>query len=272
MLRKITGLIILSVIFTSFGAQAVLKDDIKKKLRDVTFTQSFNIKEDTFFTDRKDKPRMFLPDDWQKKLNLPPFPAFGTPAFYQDVETIMDLAKQRTPELTYRIRDERIATAFFLGPVHIADLRLYHGKKDDLADFFNDVFTDIDVALYTLKQKFNRGRPIDIIPNWETVIETPGHASYPCGHCAESHTFAYLLTEFEPTLKDEFFKSAGEISLRREIAGVHFHSDNEAGQLLAKQAFALMKESPNWKRRFPIVKKIWMERRDMLLGKPFKGK
>ncbi|HEX7675444.1 MAG TPA: hypothetical protein VF412_14810 [Bdellovibrio sp.] len=271
MLKKFSGLVALSVICSSLYAQAVLNDDVKKSLRNVTFSESFNLKEDTFFTDRKDKIRMFLPDDWQKKVKLPPFPKFGTAEFYKDIETIMDLKKLRTPEMVRTIRDERIATAFFIGPVHIADLRLYHGKKDPLADFFNDVFTDIDVALYTLKKEYNRGRPVDIIPNWETAIETPGHASYPCGHCAESHIFAHLMTEFEPELKDEFFKSAGEISMHREIAGVHFHSDNEAGQLLAKQVFDLLKKSPKWKERFPIVKKIWEERRDMLLGKPFRG-
>ncbi len=271
MIRKFSGLVALSIICASFSVHAALTDEAKKKLRDVTFSQSYILKEDTFFTDRKGKPKMFLAEDWQKKIKLPAFPAFGSPAFYQDIETIQDLVKQRTPETLQRTRNERIATAFFLGPIHVADIRIYHGKKDELLDLFNDVFNDIDVALYTLKQKYNRGRPIDIIPNWETTIETPGHASYPCGHCAESHIFAYFLTEFEPTLKDQFFKSAGEISLRREIAGVHFHSDNEAGQLLAKQVFDLIKDSPAWKKRLPLAKKLWAERRDMLLGKPFKG-
>lgn len=270
MIKKKSAFVAVFIVCVCFGAQAVLKDEIKKKLRNVTFSQAFQ-KEDTYFTGRKDKPRMFIPEDWQKKINVTPFPAFGTPEFYQDVETIMDLVKLRTPETLQKTRDEKIATAFFLGPVHIADLRLYHGKKDELVDFFNDVFSDVDVILYTLKPKFDRARPIDIIPNWETTIETPGHSSYPCGHCLESHTFAYLLSEFEPGLKDEFFKSAGEISMRREISGLHFRTDNEAGQLLAKQAFALMKESSMWKKRFPIAKKLWMERRDMLLGKPFKG-
>ncbi|HEX7673575.1 MAG TPA: hypothetical protein VF412_05360 [Bdellovibrio sp.] len=270
MLNKVAGLVALFIIFNCLGADAVLREEVKKKLRNVTFSQAFE-KEDTYFTDRKDKQRMFIPEDWQKKISLPPYPAFGTPEFYKDVETIMDLVKLRTPETLRQTRNERFATAFFLGPVHIADLRLYHGKKDELVDFFNDVFSDSDIILYTLKPKFNRARPIDVIPSWETTIETPGHSSYPCGSCVEAHTFAYLLTEFEPGLKEEFFKSAREISLRREICGLHFHSDNEAAELLARQSFALMKESPMWKKRFPIVQKLWMERRNILLGKPFIG-
>lgn len=113
-------------------------------------------------------------------------------------------------------------------------------------------------------------RPIDLSPQVQPVIQTPGHSSYPSGHATEGFAFAtilvalryaaepnggkapfvtYLLNELakatntqgpeemdSPNATILLFRLAARIADNRTVAGVHFPIDSLHGGLLGLQA------------------------------------
>jgi hypothetical protein len=67
-------------------------------------------------------------------------------------------------------------------------------------------------------------------------MEVPGHASYPSGHSTESHLIAHLLNRVigeEHPARRFLCPLADRIALNREVVGLHYRSDSEAGVRLA---------------------------------------
>ena len=59
--------------------------------------------------------------------------------------------------------------------------------------------------------------------------------AYPSGHASASYVAAYVYQELMPESTDLFVKNAYEMAFSREILGVHFPSDSEAGRVFARQ-------------------------------------
>ena len=58
--------------------------------------------------------------------------------------------------------------------------------------------------------------------------------AYPSGHATFAYTNAFLLQQLFPEAKDIIMKDAYDCAHSREILGVHFPSDSEAGKVLGK--------------------------------------
>lgn len=113
---------------------------------------------------------------------------------------------------------------------------------------------NITPAIFTFKVCFQRGRPWNIKQNgWAPMFVKgdnlyPGHPSYPSGHATLAHTFAYFLARLYPQSTMALMTEAANVAFNREVAGVHFASDSEAGRLLAQQMVEAMfdaKLNPN---------------------------
>ena len=97
------------------------------------------------------------------------------------------------------------------------------------------------------KRHFKAPRPAQIYPALTPIVPTPRHPSYPSNHSFQSHLIADMLTAI---LQEKGNKPphgiakpakafAERIARNREIAGVHFSADSEAGKWLADQMTAL---------------------------------
>lgn len=96
---------------------------------------------------------------------------------------------------------------------------------------------DVSSIGMTLKRKFDRVRPSYLDSRIVPAIAVPEHAAYPSNHSLEAHFLALVLGELYPLQKAEFWKAADAIALNREIAGVHYRSDSQAGADMARIAF-----------------------------------
>lgn len=67
-------------------------------------------------------------------------------------------------------------------------------------------------------------------PHWRN----PGHPSFPGGHATVGYTWANLLAAVFAGDRQALFNMARDIAHRREIAGLHFPRDNEAGKELGR--------------------------------------
>src|SRR5262249_7015662 len=92
------------------------------------------------------------------------------------------------------------------------------------------------VAMH-FKRKFMRGRPQQVCPALVPLIPSPWHPSYPSGHSLESQLIARALASVVPSATDALEALAKRIATNREIAGVHFRSDSDAGKHIALLVF-----------------------------------
>ncbi|MFN7332458.1 MAG: hypothetical protein ACK5TB_01180, partial [bacterium] len=96
------------------------------------------------------------------------------------------------------------------------------------------------------KRHFKAPRPAQIYPALTPIIPTPRHPSYPSNHSFQSHLIADMLAASLPKknkvphgIVAPAKAFAHRIARNREIAGVHFSADSEAGELLSAEMTAL---------------------------------
>jgi hypothetical protein len=100
-----------------------------------------------------------------------------------------------------------------------------------------------ELVMCALKMKHSRPRPSQLYPLLFPPVEVPPHASYPSGHSTISHMMAAAATEIVPIMKIQATALADRISENREIAGLHFKSDTDAGTDAANQAMYRLRMS-----------------------------
>ncbi|MFX4221887.1 MAG: phosphatase PAP2 family protein [Thalassobaculum sp.] len=109
-----------------------------------------------------------------------------------------------------------------------------------------------------LKHSMACRRPVELSPQINPMIPTPGHGALPSGHATEAFMVAHILAELSKDLeaavydqengaanatsgassrpkriwRHQLMRQAARISTNRVIAGVHFPVDGVAGQVL----------------------------------------
>ncbi|MBW7468701.1 phosphatase PAP2 family protein [Pontibacter aydingkolensis] len=116
-----------------------------------------------------------------------------------------------------------------------------------------NVIQDATFYFFSLKAQFNRARPYHLEPALQN-LEAPGHASYPSGHSSASHVHAYLLSHLLPAYKDAFLANAYDMAFSREIRGVHYPSDSEAGREFAEQFVTQLLKNKKFKADLEAMK------------------
>jgi hypothetical protein len=99
------------------------------------------------------------------------------------------------------------------------------------------------------KKIYDRPRPSELRPALLPPIEVPGHAAFPSGHATEAHLLAHILTAALPDMHPSvplLVPMAHRIAINREVMGVHYRSDSEAGEVLADATFQLVMTIAGW--------------------------
>jgi acid phosphatase (class A) len=101
---------------------------------------------------------------------------------------------------------------------------------------------DYDMAyfLFREKKRFQRARPTQLSSELTAALEVPGHASYPSGHAMQARMFAKLFGYVDTARASSYLYQADQIALRREIMGLHYPSDTQAGKDMADEYFDAM--------------------------------
>jgi membrane-associated phospholipid phosphatase len=85
------------------------------------------------------------------------------------------------------------------------------------------------------KYTYFRARPDQYDTTYKALFPTPTSPSYPAGHGTLAYTRAIVLSHLFPYDKEQFFAMAKEANESRFEAGVHYKSDNEAGEQLGRK-------------------------------------
>lgn len=165
------------------------------------------------------------------------------PVLPEDIEYLRIAAlDERADALAEILRQDREFISYFLAAMggnaetRPATYRLFH--------IANLVVT---LVVMHFKLKYDYPRPSHICPALLPPIQVPGHASYPSGHATQSRLFALLGREVMPAphqneMGEVLEKLADRIARNREIAGVHYEKDSNAGKCLAQGIFDMIKD------------------------------
>ena len=182
-------------------------------------------------------------------FKLPPFPMNSSAETRKELDYLLELQEKRTPEMI--MKAQRIAGVSFNPFVHSSDsnykyyrANLFHighsmgewfNEKNlpKTADLIANVWQDQLYYMWSFKIKYNRARPNQLEPAIKNLEQTMWPA-YPSGHATFAYTNAFLLQQLFPEAKDIIMKDAYDCAHSREILGVHFPSDSEAGKVLGK--------------------------------------
>ncbi len=95
------------------------------------------------------------------------------------------------------------------------------------------------VAMH-FKKAWHFPRPNQVFPNLVPMIPVPMHPSWPSGHATEAYLVAEALGAAVPALRGPAIVLARRIAENREVAGVHYKEDSEAGRLMAQHLITLL--------------------------------
>lgn len=205
------------------------------------------------------KPVRYLPVDWKERIQLAPPPANSSARTQAELEAMLTL-KQERGNRQAAIEKEIEITNFRFGDHLYGDLT----SKSEFArtgELLRSAYLDVGVAIFHFKNRHDRVRPSvlaqTIEMDLESSIEIPGHPAYPSGHATGAYALAYLLQELDPKNAERYLADARRIGVNREVAGVHYASDTEAGRLLARQLVDAILEHSAFRSQLEQARTEW---------------
>ena len=115
------------------------------------------------------------------------------------------------------------------------------------AKLMTKIWSDCTYYFWALKFQYNRTRPYMLDSRIKNLNNT-NFQTYPSGHASASYVAAYIYQELVPEQTDLFVKNAYDMAYSREIIGVHYPSDSEAGRIFARQFVNYLLENPVFKK------------------------
>ena len=205
-------------------------------------------------------------------FKLPKCPANSSEQTRAEIDYLLRLQEQRTEEEGKRALyfasfgySTTMKTTDPEFPANQANL-FYVGRS--IGTWFNAKSLPVTAALmgrmwrdaryhvWSLKFKYARIRPWVIDPTVKN-LENADWAAFPSGHSSYSHVLAYLYSELAPEFSDIFLNDARNIAHSREIIGVHYPSDSEAGRVFARQFVDALLRNEKFKEEFAKVREEW---------------
>ena len=177
----------------------------------------------------------FLPTNCTALVELLPAPpANDSPTGRADLETVLHVQADRTPEQVKRAK--RVASqsvTSFARPVlgewfHSREVPRTMALFDEIGRESRKVIDD------QVKRRWNRKRPYLYSTEVHPVVGRPDNTSYPSGHAAAAALWGTILSAAFPEKTAEFQAQIHEVMWCRVLGGAHYPSDTVAGELLGE--------------------------------------
>ena len=148
---------------------------------------------------------------------------------------VEEIIRKRTPEQVQSVRDhDRVP---FYAIQKVCDK---HGLQFHPKEFKDIIYQQTDIINH-FKKKFNRKRPIEVLPSLNTLPSATNKTrSYPSGHACQSTVVARYVAGKVPKLEKQLMAAARECGYGRVLAGFHYPSDYEIGNLLGEKMYIFM--------------------------------
>jgi acid phosphatase (class A) len=211
------------------------------------------------------------------KFELFEVPANSSKRTRAELDYLLDLQRTRTKEeLEWSLK---IANIYYNPTIINPEDKQYGPNRDNLfyvgrslgrwfrqeelpltADVLSKVLHDAMVYVVEFKLKYARPRPYVLEPSLKVAQPLP-HGAFPSGHSFGSYVNAEFLARLAPDQKDELLNAAHEFAWSRELLGVHYPSDSEAGRLLANDFVRSLFDNEQFVSDLQMVKEEWARKR-----------
>jgi len=118
-----------------------------------------------------------------------------------------------------------------------------NGLKFHPQEFKDIIYQQTDIINH-FKEHFNRARPVEVDPTLNTLpSETNKTRAYPSGHACQATVVARYVAGKVPRLEKQLMAAARECGYGRVLAGFHYVSDYEVGNLLGEKLYIFMNKA-----------------------------
>ena len=167
-------------------------------------------------------------------------PAFGSAAYQADLNELITIAQNRTPQ--------QIATAIFwamlgntptplgfwneVAATYIGEANLNERAATHVFALMHAAQFDAQLGCWDAKYHYFYIRPSQANAAVTLVVPLPNHPSYPSGHSCISSSAAHVLEHFFPAHAADLASLVTDAGLARMYAGIHYRFDITAGKAL----------------------------------------
>jgi acid phosphatase (class A) len=187
---------------------------------------------------------------------LPSPPAETSPAGKLDLQTIVNLQKDMTPERDKQIHADLDQSVYQIaGPV--LGPNFTKANFPLVGVFIDKVVKDAGFGVGPVKQKYKKLRPFQFSKDVHTpddIAKAAGGPTYPSGHSTTSFEVALILGTMLPEKRDALYERAYAYSINRITSGAAYPSDAEGGHMTATLAVNQMMKIPEFRADFDEVK------------------
>ena len=174
---------------------------------------------------------IFFRQKLEEVITLPPPPKDDM----KEALEVERIIKARTPEQVQSVRDHDQEPYYAIRKVCEENGLEFHDSE------FKQIIKESVPIIKHFKDFFNRARPVEVLSSLNTLpSKTNKTRSYPSGHAAQSVIIARYVAGKVPKLEKELMKAAYECGYGRVLAGFHYVSDYEVGNLLGEKMYVLM--------------------------------
>jgi acid phosphatase (class A) len=204
-------------------------------------------------------------------------PANSSKRTRAELDYLLELQRTRTPEeLAWSLKlaaiyydptvinpaDKKFAAnrdnLFYLG----RNLGTWYTRENlpKTGELMSRVIHDSMVYMVEFKLKYARPRPYVVEPKLKVAQPLP-HGAFPSGHSFGSFVNAEILARLAPDRREDLMNAAHEFAWSREMLGVHYPSDSEAGKIWAADFVKFLFENKRFVKDFETVRQEWSQKR-----------
>ena len=187
---------------------------------------------------------------------LPPPPAENSPLGKLDLEALLALQKNITPERMAAIQADTVQDVYQVaGPVLGA--KFTKANFPLTGAFFDKVIKDGGVGVGPIKQKYKKLRPFQYskdVHTPENIAKASGGPTYPSGHSTTGAEVALILGMMIPEKREALYERGWQYGINRVTSGAAYPSDFEGAHIAATLAVNQMSKNPEFRADFDAVK------------------
>ncbi|WP_161554856.1 phosphatase PAP2 family protein [Ereboglobus luteus] len=162
---------------------------------------------------------------------VPPPPANDSPAGMADLETVLQVQKDRTPAQVARAKRVCAHDSLSMGTQVFGPAFNEKNLPRTIA-ILTKATNERRPVVRASKRQWDRVRPYDRGLGVDPCVERQDNTSYPSGHSSASALWAVFLGKAMPEYEILFMNDVRETMWCRVIGGVHYPSDTQAGKFI----------------------------------------
>jgi acid phosphatase (class A) len=178
----------------------------------------------------------FFAQDWRRRITLQPPSSFMKGSVADELTQLASLGRRHRRERVGEIIDQN--TKFHDYFAQYLMLTPYSHPQTYVLLKMGARVAEVLMAVYKLEHE--RPRPQQLRPQLMPLLDLPGHSAYPSGHAMIGRLIALCLADVVPDRRTGLIRLSERVAQNREIAGLHYPSDSEAGYSVAEQAHPVL--------------------------------